>query len=293
MPPLASDIIKTYPSRGPMQQFRLAEINGFHCFRCGQSKKSKLLVVYADDWDRLLCNGCYGRLLSIFEIKSGTKSEDEKATELAQLLLTLYSNDQVQEAERRYRLAERRADILSRDAIRFIATAEFLSHALESASDLDWSPATIGLCKAVEIEVVERIMRPLAAQLRGANLDVDRNDKDLARVARFLARPESQPPELGAFSHFLQTSLNSETRRTTSPSIQALYRLFSLLPNSSWLTNIRGFHDALVKLARDFRNRAAHLESLSDSDYRACREFVLGREGLLWRIIFATQRHKK
>src|SRR5215831_14093051 len=97
----------------------------------------------------------------------------------------------------------------------------------------------------------------------------------------------------GAFSHFLQTSLNSETRRTTSPSIQALYRLFSLLPNSSWLTNIRGFHDALVKLARDFRNRAAHLESLSDSDYRACREFVLGREGLLWRIIFATQRHKK
>ena len=78
MQPLPSDIIKTYPSRGPMQQFRLAEINGFHCFRCGQSKKSKLLVVYAGDWDRLLCNGCYGRLLSIFEIKAGTKSDDEK-----------------------------------------------------------------------------------------------------------------------------------------------------------------------------------------------------------------------
>jgi hypothetical protein len=277
-----------------MQQYRLAEINGFHCFRCGQSKKSKLLVVYADDWERLLCNGCYGRLLSIFEIKAGTKSDDEKAAELAQLLLTLYSKDQVNEAEQRYRLAERLADILSPDAIRFIATAEFLSHALKSASDLDWSPATIGLCKAVEIEVVERIMRPLAAQVRAVNLDDDRNDKDLGRVARFLARADSQPPELGAFSHFLQTSLNSGTQRTTSPSIKALHRLFSLWPNSAWMTNPRGCYEALVTLTRDFRNRAAHLESISDSDYSACREFVLGQEGILWRIIFSThQPHKK
>jgi len=95
-------------------------------------------VLYAADWDRLLCNGCYGLLLSIYQIKSGTKSDDEKAAELADLLLKLYSKDQVREAERRYRLAERRADILFPDAFRFIATAEFLSQALESASDLDW-----------------------------------------------------------------------------------------------------------------------------------------------------------
>jgi hypothetical protein len=276
-----------------MQQFRLSALTGFHCFRCGQSKKSKLIVVYAHDWHRLLCNGCYGRLLSIYQIKAGTKSDDERATELADLLLTLYSKDQIREAERRYRLAERRADILSADAMRFIATAEFVSDALKYASDLDWSPATIGLCKAVEIEVVERILRPLAAQLRGVNLDVDKNDKDLARVARFLAQPDSQPPELGTFSHFLQTSLNSETRRSTSPSIKALHRLFSLWPNSYWLTRILGFYDGLVKLARDFRNRAAHVESLSESDYKACREFVLGPDGLLWKIIFATQPHKK
>jgi hypothetical protein len=293
MRPLASDIIKTYPSRGPMQQFRLTELTAFHCFRCGQSKKSRLLVVYADDWNRLLCNGCYGRLLSIFQIKSGTKSADEKAAELANVLLTLHSKDQINEAERRYRLAETRAETLSRNSMRFIATAEFVSHALLSASELDWSAATIGLCKAVEIEVVERIMRPLAAQLRGVSLDADKNDKDIGRVARFLSQPDLLPPELGTFSYFLQTSLNSETRRTTSPSIRGLHRLFSLWPNSSWLTDIRGFYDSLVTLTRNFRNRAAHTDSLSDRDYQACREFVLGRDGLLWKLIFATQTHKK
>jgi hypothetical protein len=293
MRPLASDIIKTYPSRGPMQQFRLVELTAFHCFRCGQSKKSKLLVVYADNWNRLLCNACYGRLLSIYQIRSGTKSDDEKAAELANVLLTLHSKDQINEAERRYRLAETRAEILSRHAMRFIATAEFLSQALESASDLDWSPAMIGLCKAVEIEVLHRILHPLAAQLRGVSLDADKNDKDLGRVARFLSHPDLPPPELGTFSYFLQTSLNSETRRSTSPSIKGLHRLFSLWPNASWLTDIRGCYDSLISLTRNFRNRAAHLELLSHRDYQACREFVIGRDGLLWKLIFATQRQKK
>jgi hypothetical protein len=276
-----------------MHQFRLADLTAFHCFRCGQSKKSKLLVIYDDDRDRLLCNGCYGRLLSIYQIKSGTNSDDEKAAELARVLLTLYSKDQILEAERRYRLAERRAEILSPDAMRFIATAEFVSQALQSASDLDWSSAIIGLCKAVEIEVVERIIRPLAAHLKDVSLEADKTDKDIGRVARFLSQPNLLPPELGTFSYFLQTSLNSETRRRTSPSINGLYRLFSSWPNSSWLADIRGFYHSLTSLTGKFRNRAAHMEALSARDYQECRELVLGHEGLLWKLMFATQPHRK
>src|SRR3954454_24092716 len=70
--PAPSTIVKTYPPRGPMQQFRFAESTAFDCFRCGQAKKSKLITVYRQDWSRRLCNGCYGRLLSIYEIKAGT-----------------------------------------------------------------------------------------------------------------------------------------------------------------------------------------------------------------------------
>ena len=31
---------------------------------------SKLITVYRGDWSKRLCNGCYGRLLSIYEIKA-------------------------------------------------------------------------------------------------------------------------------------------------------------------------------------------------------------------------------
>lgn len=291
--PLASEILKIYPQRGPMQQFRLTELTAFHCFRCGQSKKSKLVVTYDRDWGHLLCNGCYGRLLSIYDIKAGTKSEDEKATELAGILLSLYNKDQVREAEQLYQLAEERASLLSENALRFVATSEHLSRTLESVADLDWSPATIGLCKAVEAEVVERIVIPLSLRLKGVALDADVKDKDIGRVTRFFVEPNVKPPELGTFAHFLQTSLNSETRRTTSPVVGGLYKLFSSWPNSAWLSNVKGFYDSLVRLTRDFRNRAAHLDTLTKQDYENCREFVLGSDGILWKLIAATQRHGK
>ena len=69
--PVPSTAIKTYPPRGPMQQFRFADVTAFECFRCGQAKKSKLLTIYSGDWNRRLCNGCYGRLLSLYDIKAG------------------------------------------------------------------------------------------------------------------------------------------------------------------------------------------------------------------------------
>lgn len=291
--PLPSEIIKTYQQRGPMRQFRISELTAFHCFRCGQSKKSKLVVTYDDDWNRLLCNGCYGRLLSIYEIKAGTQPDDEKATALAEVLLSLLNKDQVQEAERLYQLAEKRATLLSSAALKFIATAEHISRVLESVPDLDWSAATIGLCKAVETEIVERILIPLSALLKGTNVETDVKDKDLGRVARFFADPNAKPPEMGTFAHFLQTSINSEARRTSSPSVGQLHKLMNLWPNSDWISNTGGLYNALVRLTRDFRNPAAHLNTLTRQDYEKCREFVLGADGILWKLIFATQPHRK
>lgn len=287
--PPATEITKEFPQRGPMQQFRLTSLAAFHCFRCGQAKKSKLLVTYEENWDRLLCNGCYGRLLSIFEIKAGTNSDDEKATALADLLLSLFSKDQLRENDRLYRIAEKRADLLCESTRRFVATSERLSQVLQLDADLDWSPATIGLCKAVETEVVERLLLPLKTLVHGSDLTTDIKDKDLGRVAKFFTDPLAKPPELGTFAHFLQTSLNSQARRNTSPVVNSLYRLFSSLPNSAWLSNIKGLYDSLVRLTRDFRNRAAHLDVLTRHDYEECRSFVLGPEGILWKLIAATQ----
>jgi len=275
-----------------MQQFRILELTAFHCFRCGQSKKSRLVVVYENDWNRLLCNGCYGRLLSIYEIKAGTKPDNEKATNLAEVLLSLLSKDQVREAERLYQLSEKSATLLSENALKFVSTSEHLSRFLESVPDLDWSPATIGLCKAVEIEIIERILIPLVTQMKGISLKEDVEDKDLGRVAKFIAEPNNKSPEMGTFAHFLQTSINSQTRRNTSPTVEHLYKLFHSLPNSDWISNTDGLYTSIVRLTQDFRNPAAHINTLTKRDYDNCREFVIGANGILWKLISATQPHK-
>lgn len=62
--PFPAPVVKIYPKRGPLQQFRFAEATSFRCERCGRVKKSKLVVRYENDWSRLLCNACYGKILS-------------------------------------------------------------------------------------------------------------------------------------------------------------------------------------------------------------------------------------
>jgi hypothetical protein len=159
--------------------------------------------------------------------------------------------------------------------------------------DLDWSPATIGLCKAVETEINARILIPLMAQVKGINLEVDIKDKDLGRVARYFAEPNTKPPEMGTFAHFLQTSINSQTRCTTSPTVGYLYKLFQLWPNSDWISSVDGLYESLIRLTQEFRNPAAHINTVTQQDYENCHEFVLGTNGVLWKLISATQPHKK
>jgi hypothetical protein len=46
-----------------------------------------LITVYNDDWSKRLCNGCYGRLLSVYEIKAGTAADEQRAEDLSAALL--------------------------------------------------------------------------------------------------------------------------------------------------------------------------------------------------------------
>ena len=136
MKPVPSTVTKTYPQRGPLQQFRFAEATAFRCFMCADTKKSKLIAVYADDWSRRLCNGCYGYLLSLYEIMAGTKSNDERAEELVAALFTTITLDDQREAERVYQAVEKRAERLSPETVRFIATAEYVAGHLQSGANV-------------------------------------------------------------------------------------------------------------------------------------------------------------
>jgi len=124
------------------------------------------------------------------------------------------------------------------------------------------------------------------------NLSVDKADKDLGRVAAFCVDPTRKPPELGVFTHFLQTVIHSQERRGTSPLLGSFIKLAGEWTGSQWLLDPKGFHAALTLLTTGFRNRAAHIDELGKADYDNCRELVIGTNGSLWKLVLATERYK-
>ena len=292
MEPVPSSITKTYPRRGPLQQFRFAENTAFVCFRCGNTKRSKLITTYYSDWSKKLCNGCYGRLLSVFDVKAGTAPDDQKADELALALLSMVAIESQHQAEMLLRASEKRAEQLCPEAVKFIATAEYVAALLDDEPQLEWSPAVIGLCKAAEAEIVARILRPLADRTSLEDLSTDKADKDLGRVAAFCVDPTKKPPELGVFAHFLQTFIHSQARRGTSQLLHGFARLAAEWTGSQWVLEPGEFLSALTSLTTGFRNRAAHIDELGKMDYNNCRELLIGTKGFLWRLVLATGRQK-
>lgn len=140
--------------------------------------------------------------------------------------------------------------------------------------------------------MVSRILRPLAALATGEDLSGDKSDKDIGRVAAFCAEPQRKPPELGAFTHFLQTVIHSQQRRQTSRLIGCFLRLAASWTGSTWLLDSDGLHRALTLLTRTYRNRAAHIDEMASGDYLGCRELVIGPQGVVWKLVLSTEHHK-
>jgi hypothetical protein len=287
--PFRYELAKTYPQRGPLQQYRLTTSTSFLCFRCGVSKTSKLVSTVQNDWDRLLCNGCYGRLLSIWEIKAGSLEEESRDAALLEMLATAVPADELARAQSRLIASAPHHVQLSEAAQRMLATAHAVTAVLRGVTGLDWSVAIIGLCKAVEVEAVHRIVEPLRLAANGQDLSAELKDRDFARVARYCA-DKANAPELGSLEHFLRTAINSKKRAETSVLVTALRSAAKAWPSADWLFTIGGFTDAVGQLTREYRNPAAHTALLGEEDFIHCATLVHGQDGLLWRLIVATSR---
>lgn len=284
--PARYEVTKTYLQRGPLQQYRVAASTSFRCFRCGQAKTSKLVTVFRDDWGRLLCNGCYGRLLSLHDVRVGATDTATIAEGLAEELLRLLSKDEARRAEELLLVREGRTQLLAPKALRLLATAEYVASQLKHATGLDWSAAIIGVCKAVEIECIRRIVDPLAKAVAEYDIGMDMADKDIGRVAKYCAGREAKPPELGSIRHFLQTAAHSQDRQASSPLLRAFRDVARRWPQGDWLLD--GAPVALDIVTTRYRNPAAHTEELGEEDYRACVDDILGATGILWSLITAT-----
>ena len=290
----ASSITKSYPSRGPLQQFRFATVTAFRCFRCGRSKKSKLNTIYRGDWSKKLCNGCYGYLLSIYRIKAGTSDDQSKFDQLAAVLVSAINREEQRRAENLLLASQDRANRLSPQSIRFLSTAEFLAERLLSVADIDleWSPVIIGLCKAVENELVTLLILPLAQATENLDLGGDTKDNDLRPVASYCADPIRPPPELGSISHFIQTVTHSRRRRNQSVLMQAFLGLLSDWSGAQWILDPKGLRQEISDLRISFRNRAAHTDELTQSEYLRCHTHVAGPEGILWKLVTSAEAHR-
>lgn len=282
------ETIKTYSQRGPLQQYRLATSTSFACFRCGGSKTSKLVTVFRGDWNELLCNGCYGRLLSLYDIRAAATDTASIADAVVEELLGLVSKDEARRAEELLHVRHKQVELLDPKALRLLATADYVASQLAHTTDLDWSAAVIGVCKAVEIETIRRVIEPLAMALVGADLATDAADKDIGRVAKYCAGRGAKPPELGTICHFLQTAAHSQERKTRSPLLRSLRDLVRGWPHGDWVLARDGAASAFEAVATKYRNPAAHTEELGEPDYRACVAAVLGDHGILWSLVRAT-----
>jgi hypothetical protein len=287
--PFRFEVVKTYPQRGPLQQYRLATSTSFLCSRCGTSKTSKLVSTIQADWDRLLCNGCYGYLLSIWEIKTGSLENESRDAALLQMLTSAVPVGEVARAQSRLLASAPQAAQLTEAAQRMLATAHAVTATLRKATGLDWSVAIIGLCKAVEVEAVHRIAEPLRLVASGQDMSVEVKDPDFARVARY-CQGKANAPELGSLAHFLRTAANSKSRAETSVLVAALRTATKAWPSADWLFTKGGFTDAIEQLTRKYRNPAAHTALLDEEDFIRCASLVQGQDGLLWRLIIATSR---
>lgn len=291
--PFRFDIIKTYPQRGPLCQHRLSASTGFECSRCSRSKKSKLVATILGDWQRLLCNACYGHLLSLWEIKSGELTDSEKHDELFRALQESTTRDQVEKSRRHILSRQESGKFLSQTALTMIATSEAVASGLSfRATELDWSAAIIGLCKALEVESIRLIAEPLRNATEQFDLSEDLRDRHLRRVARFCAG-RSKPPELGSLAHFLAEASAPHRNRSSSILVSSLRTLSLNWPQSDWLFSQDGFITSTRELTQKYRNPAAHTELLTIEEYKSCNELIQGNEGMLWKLHAATQSYRK
>ncbi|MGX1542697.1 hypothetical protein [Streptomyces adustus] len=74
-----AEIKTTYPPRGDLQQYRLEASTTFTCARCRERKVAKLVATSAGAPDEVICNGCYGRLVSNSTAQRAPEDSEPKA----------------------------------------------------------------------------------------------------------------------------------------------------------------------------------------------------------------------
>lgn len=286
--PFRLDVVKEYPQRGPLHQYRLSAATSFPCSRCRRDKNAKLVTLIREDWDYLICNGCYGRLLSIWNIKAGQLEDAARDTELIAVLRQAVTQEAALRAQAVLIARESRIKRLSVEALTMLATAEAVAGGLAvQPTELDWSAAIITVCKAVEIELVRLVAAPVRGHIAQEGLTLGGGDKQFRPWVRYCR--DGTPPELGSIGFLIKTAADPGKTPTDSVLVAALRAISRDWPSADALFVLDGIPRLVLNLAHDFRNPAAHTGIFARTDYERCNELVVGEHGLLWELLTALR----
>jgi hypothetical protein len=288
-------IVKRYPPRGNLQLFRYDSKAPFECWRCRRTKVSKLQAIVTLEEPRIICNACYGRLLSLAEIKAQDIEPWLKAEQIHGLTLKeISARTAAQAAEKQERRYKQYWKFLSDEAKRFIGTAEYLYEQMVDRDDLDFSPLIIELVKSFEYECVSGFVEPLKVRatgepIAGNEIQKDCQDKDLGRMASYVFGRAGKPPELGTIAHTLATFINSKKRAQDSTFLKVLGAHISSCRDKGYFADQERFVAQVRQLTQCYRNPAAHIGYMPKQAYEGCRVILMGAGGALWQLIAATR----
>lgn len=288
-------VMKRYPSRGNLELIRYDSNAPFECWRCRKTKVSRLQAIVNLERPRIICNACYGYLLSLAEIKAQNIELWLKAEQIHDLTIKEVSAKQAAQAvEKQEQRLKQYWKFLSHQARLFIGTAEYLYERMTDRDDLDFSPLVIELVKCFEHQCITGFLEPL--KNRGMNesptegeVSADCQDKDFGRMAKYIFGREMHPPELGTIAYTLATFIHSEKRIHESKFLKILNTHISSCRDADYFSNQERFAAQVSKLTQSYRNPAAHVGSMSKLAFEECRAMLMGPSGILWQLVTATR----
>jgi len=299
------------PSIGPFHHVKLPAAEAFQCLRCGKRHAARQRAIYLGDSNGRLCKACYAYLLSVYQVKAGSDPDDVRADLLDQimetfaeqfrkplqrtvLLMSLVGVRQYPRAEtvrhyafKRFGVEATRPELvlhLCPEAVRFLATADAVANMLRTATELDWSVAVIGLCKAFEVEVARQLLDPLREELKWHDLSRDINDPRTRELARYAAGHTHRPPPLGTTAFVFGLAGEADPATSDSVILQAI-RGFAARNGSDWLVSSRGFVGHVRALTRRYRNPAGHIDRMERADFDKCRDMLFGVGGVSGKLL--------
>lgn len=288
-------IIKCHPPKGNLQLIRYDSTAPFECWRCRRTKVSKLQAIVLLERPRIICNACYGYLLSLAEIKAQDIEPWLKADKIHDLTLKEVSAKVAAQAAEKE--AERRKQywkFLSPNAIRFIGTAEHLYELMANRDDLDFSPLIVELVKSFEHECIIGFVESIRNRATNASFTenevrIDCKDEDFGQLAKYVFGRGTKPPELGKIAHALKTFLHSKKRIQESKFLRILDTHISSCRDGDYFINEKRFVAQVDKLTQSYRNRAAHIDYMPKRAFEECRAMLMDADGALWQLVTAIK----